>query len=247
MIPPHLFFQELAGQPEALHRLADQYAQPELSARLAALPTAPPPLLLGMGASYHSGLVAAWGLRQRGWPTQAVEATEALNDEGGRLRQADSVLYVSQSGASGEILPVLDRLAAGAHVTALTNNGDSPLGQRAQAVLPLLAGDELTVATKTFTNSLAILWLLGRRWTDGHDPAGFDVLHAVADQMAQRLNDAPQAGAAVAGAPGRGAFVRSDRRRAAGHYRPARGHDHHGMAQGAGGQRQHRRLPARPD
>src|SRR5258706_282108 len=115
-----LFFDELAGQPEALRRLITAYASPEGRARLAAL--------LG---------------------------------EAGPLGQAQHIGYISQSGASAEVAPVLDGLSPAARVTALTNDAGSPLARRAQAVLPLLAGDEQTVATKTFANSVAALWLLG--------------------------------------------------------------------------------------
>ena len=186
------FFDEIAGQPEALRRLASMYARPEGRALLAAVPAAPPPLLLGMGASYHSGLIAARSLRQRGQQTLALEATEALYGEADTLGRAGAVLYISQSGASGEILPLLDRLPAGAHVTAITNDDQSPLAKRAQAILPLLAGDEQTVASKTFTNSLALLWLLTQRWTQGQSPTDFTNLQTVADHLAQTLEEAPR-------------------------------------------------------
>jgi glucosamine--fructose-6-phosphate aminotransferase (isomerizing) len=185
------FFAELAGQPEALRRLASGYALPEGRARLAAVPATPPPLILGMGASFHSGLLAARRLRQHGQPSLAVESSEALYAETDLLQRASGVLYISQSGASGEIRPLLDRLPPGAHISALTNDDHSPLARRAQAVLPLLAGDELTVATKTFSNSLALLWLLTQRWTQAAGTPDFDALQRVADQLAQMLDEAP--------------------------------------------------------
>src|SRR5689334_11247490 len=116
------FFDEIAGQPAALRRLANTYAGPQGRVLLAALPAAAPALLLGMGASYHSALVGAHGLRQRGQLSRGLEATEALYGEPQVLERASGVLYISQSGASGEIQPLLDRLPAGAHVTAITND-----------------------------------------------------------------------------------------------------------------------------
>src|ERR1051325_5883782 len=110
------FFDEMAGQPEALRRLAAYYEGPDGGARLASLPPTPPSLLLGMGASHHSGLFAAHELRQHGLGVPALEATEALYVETEALKQARQVVYVSQSGASGEVLPLLERLGPGAHV-----------------------------------------------------------------------------------------------------------------------------------
>jgi glucosamine--fructose-6-phosphate aminotransferase (isomerizing) len=101
------------------------------------------------------------------------------------------VVYVSQSGASGEVLPLLERLGAGAHVTAITNDDHSQLAQLAQAVLPVLAGQEETVATKTLTNSLALLWLLIQHWTKGQDKNDYARLRRVADRLEQTLEQAP--------------------------------------------------------
>jgi fructoselysine-6-P-deglycase FrlB-like protein len=185
------FFNELAGQPQALRRLVVAYGSQDGRSRLAAVPATPPALLLGMGASYHAALVGVRHLRQRGLHTLAYEATEAILGEAGRLSQASHVVYISQSGASAEVVPVLERLSAAAHVTALTNDEESPLAKRAQTVLPLMAGDEQTGATKTFANSLAVLWLLGQHWTQGISPADFVSLENVADHRAALVERAP--------------------------------------------------------
>ena len=186
-----LFFDELAGQPPALRRLIAAYSSPAGRSRLESLPATPPQLLLGMGASYHAALVAARHWRQRGLVVQACEATEALWGETDLLSQAGHVIYISQSGASAEVAPVLEHLSPGTRVTALTNDEASPLARQAQTVLPLLAGDERTVATKTLTNSIALLWLLGQRWANGISRTDYDRLESVADRLADRVEQAP--------------------------------------------------------
>src|SRR5690349_8488371 len=102
MAAPSQFFDELAGQPEALRRLAGHYASPAGRARLADVSTTAPELFVGMGASHHAGRLAAHALRQRGQSAAALEAAEVLFDPTGWLAQARDVVYVSQSGASGE-------------------------------------------------------------------------------------------------------------------------------------------------
>jgi glutamine---fructose-6-phosphate transaminase (isomerizing) len=194
MIAASTFFDELAGQPQALRRMAAAYASLEGRARLATLPASPPAWLLGMGASYHAALAGVHHWRQLGLSVQACEATEALFGEAGPLSQANHIVYISQSGASAEVVPVLKRLSPAAHVTALTNVEDSPLARRAQSVLPLMAGDEQTVATKTFTNTLVVLWLLGQHWAHGLGPADFATLESLADRLAALLERAPSIG-----------------------------------------------------
>ena len=162
-MPESLFYNEIMDQPAALQRVIDAYAGPERWARLPA--GGARPVLVGMGASYHSALLGAGFLTRRGVAALALEAAELLHEESPALREATALVYVSQSGTSGEVGPLLDRLSPGTTVIALTNDIHSRLASRADFVLPLLAGDEQTVATKTYVNTLALLWLLAARWT----------------------------------------------------------------------------------
>jgi glutamine---fructose-6-phosphate transaminase (isomerizing) len=185
------FYSEIMDQPAALRRVLDYCAAPEGTRRLQAVPPAHQPLLLGMGASYHAALIAAHQLETLGVSAQALEASDALYGDPARLNRAAPLVYISQSGASGEIAPLLERLAPNQPLVALTNDEASPLAQRAQVVLPLLAGDEQTVATKTYLNSLAVLWLLARHWTGQLDGAAFDALTDVTKRIAGLLARAP--------------------------------------------------------
>jgi glucosamine--fructose-6-phosphate aminotransferase (isomerizing) len=86
-------------------------------------------------------------------------------------------IAVSQSGATPEIVAVLERQrAAGARTVAITNDPDSPLAAAAHVAIGLEAGPETAVpATKTFTATLhafalmaeALEWGEGRFAVDG--------------------------------------------------------------------------------
>jgi glucosamine--fructose-6-phosphate aminotransferase (isomerizing) len=78
-----------------------------------------------------------------------------------RLRQA-LVVGISQSGQSPDIVAVVEEgRRQGALTVAVTNTPDSPLGDAAEYVLALEAGDEKAVAaTKTYTAQLGALALL---------------------------------------------------------------------------------------
>jgi len=76
------------------------------------------------------------------------------------------LLAVSQSGASPDLLATVSSArAAGAHIVALVNASDSPLAQLADALLPLHAGSERSVAaTKSYIASLAAIVQLVAAW-----------------------------------------------------------------------------------
>lgn len=164
-MPASRFHNELIDQPAALQRLIDAYTGAAGESTWTGLPApGDRPVLVGMGASYHSALIGAHWLAERGVAATASEAAELLYARGQALTTSTALIYISQSGASGEIAPLLDRLPAGVPVIAVTNDEQSPLAQRAGFVLPLLAGVEDTVASKTYANTLALLWLLAARW-----------------------------------------------------------------------------------
>jgi glutamine---fructose-6-phosphate transaminase (isomerizing) len=75
---------------------------------------------------------------------------------------AAAVVAISQSGASPDVVAVIDEAKRQRRPTlAITNDPRSPLGETADWVLPLHAGEEKAVAaTKTYLNSIAAVALL---------------------------------------------------------------------------------------
>jgi glutamine---fructose-6-phosphate transaminase (isomerizing) len=73
-----------------------------------------------------------------------------------------AVIGISQSGASPDVVAVLDEAKRqGRPTLAITNDSRSPLAETADWVLPLHAGEERAVAaTKTYLNSIAAVALL---------------------------------------------------------------------------------------
>lgn len=192
MPSPSPFYAEIMEQASTLERLVDAYAAPELRQRLARTPAGPRPALVGMGASFHSAEIMAQQANRMGVPARAFEASEALYaGDGAALAQAAPLVYISQSGASGEIEPLLAGLPAPVQLIGVTNHLDSPLARGAAVVLPLLAGEEKTVAAKTYLNSLAVLWLLARHWAGTLDDSAFTALRGAAGRMGGLLAEGP--------------------------------------------------------
>src|ERR687894_1865956 len=81
------------------------------------------------------------------------------------------VIGISQSGASPDVVAVLEAARADGCVTlAITNDPGSPMAATATHVLPLQAGREESVAaTKTYTTSLAAVAALAAAVADDTD------------------------------------------------------------------------------
>jgi glucosamine--fructose-6-phosphate aminotransferase (isomerizing) len=97
------------------------------------------------------------------------------------------VIGISQSGRSPDMVSVVaDGKQQGVATLAITNFPDSPLGQAADFVIPLHAGEERAVAaTKTYTSQLMALALLSACVAE--DQAMLDVLRQIPDRMAEVL------------------------------------------------------------
>ena len=80
-------------------------------------------------------------------------------------------LAISQSGASPDLLAAVGKAReAGAMIVALVNARKSPLAERADHVVPLCAGIEMSVAaTKSFIASLAAIIHLVSSWAEDRD------------------------------------------------------------------------------
>jgi glucosamine--fructose-6-phosphate aminotransferase (isomerizing) len=126
------------------------------------------------------------------------------------------VLGISQSGQSPDVVGVLEAARRqGRPTIAITNDPDSPMAQAADVVVPLLAGEERSVAaTKTFTATLQSLVQICAHLVDGEFRQGLDQLPelmttcidramASADEMVELLAS-PATGGSFLTAVGRG-------------------------------------------
>lgn len=182
---------EIARQPQALRDLAAAYARGDGFSALDSLPPRAP-VITGMGASLHAAQICAAHMLSLGLPAVAVEAAELLY-YGRALLAERPLVFVSQSGTSPEIAPLLALLPPEHAVLAVTNSPESPLARGATALLPIGAAPEQGVATRTYVNTLALLWLLARAWAGGRRADDADTLARIADRC-----EALVAGAAAA-------------------------------------------------
>jgi len=181
---------ELRQQPGALRSLVAAIFTGDHVSIFDRLPPPEAPILTGMGASYHSGLIAALHLGKLGIAARCIEAVDLLNYTLPSVEDRQVLLYISQSGSSGEVDPILDRLSPHIRLISLTNNPQCPLALVSQTPLSMAAGEETLIAGKTYLNSLAVLWLLARTWGGIIDGSERSTLLRVADQAETILGQA---------------------------------------------------------
>jgi glucosamine--fructose-6-phosphate aminotransferase (isomerizing) len=184
-------YQDIAQQPRAIRDLIAFYTADIGAAQLASLPSRGPLLLTGMGASFHAAQAIIPSFTSLNIPAVAIEATELLYYNRALLHEHAALVFVSQSGASAEVAAILAELPAEHTLLAVTNDTQSLLARHAQVVLPIVAGVESGVATKTYLNSLAVLWLLARRW-GAWSGDELQTLSRIADAIELLLTDATQ-------------------------------------------------------
>ena len=157
------FLSEIREQPRALLSLLEHEAE---FARVAAAMRerrASLVRMVGHGSSDNAASygVYAFGLLPR-WTALRDSITLTVYFRTGLDMTGSTVVALSQSGRTPDVVEYVERTrAAGAFTVALTNDPASELASRAEAVLPLAAGEERAVAaTKTYLNQLAALGLL---------------------------------------------------------------------------------------
>lgn len=130
-------------------------------------------LLIGSGTSRHAAEIAVAWFRKAGLSASVSPAGEIhgpLRDHG-----CDGALIaVTQSGATGSVLRLLDRAREeGIFRVVVTNEAESPAARRADLAYVTRAGTETAIpATKSFTAALLALRLFGRDWTAAAGAAG---------------------------------------------------------------------------
>ncbi len=119
-------------------------------------------IVLGMGKSGHIGRKIAATLASTGTPAFFVHPAEASHGDFGMITRDDSVLYISNSGNSAEILtllPMIKRLNL--PLVAMTGNPQSPLAEQAQVVLDIRVESEACPLDLAPTSSTTVSMVLG--------------------------------------------------------------------------------------
>ena len=183
---PTLMFCEAAEAP-AVVRDQLQANAPAALALAERLRRTPPRAVLtyARGSSDHAATYARYLMETRlGVITASAPPSISSVYDAAPAMDGALCLVISQSGRSPDLLAAAQAACeAGALVVALVNDEDSPLARLAEAVLPLRAGPERSVAaTKSFIASLSAILQLTAFWSRERELAGaLDGLPALLD------------------------------------------------------------------
>ncbi len=126
-------------------------------------------MIVGRGSSDHAGVFAKYLIEiETGVPTfAAAPSVASVYGKSLKLKGA-LVIVISQSGRSPDILAQTKMAKEqGAYCVALVNDKESPLAQMVDTVVPLLAGEEKSVAaTKSYLATLSALLQMTARWSN---------------------------------------------------------------------------------
>ena len=156
--------EEVFEQPAALAGLRKYYSSPGAipAKALRKLVSRWPPLVVftGMGSSLFAAYPAQAYLSSQGIRAFVWETAELLHHHLKILRPDTLLVAVSQSGETVEITQLLDRLPEKMGLAAVVNVEGSTLARRGNLLLPMMAGQQSTVSTKTYMASVAVLMYL---------------------------------------------------------------------------------------
>jgi glucosamine--fructose-6-phosphate aminotransferase (isomerizing) len=187
--PGEKLLAEIREQPPALTRLLEHEAEYARAAAAARERGATTVRMVGHGSSDNAAAygVYAFGLLP-GWTALRDSITLTVY-YGAELEMAGSTaIGLSQSGQTPDVVEYLERARrSGAFTMALTNDPTSELATHAEAVLPLGAGEEESIAaTKTYLNQVAALGLLAAH-AAGRGRMFAEHLRVVADELSELI------------------------------------------------------------
>ncbi|PYV33068.1 MAG: hypothetical protein DMG22_11330 [Acidobacteria bacterium] len=156
--------EEVLDQPRALADVRKYYTSPGAIpfSTLRRVVTHWPPTVVftGMGSSLFAAYPAQAFLTSVGIRALVWETAELLHHHLRILKPDTLLVIVSQSGETVEVTRLLEHLPKRVGVLGVVNVESSTLGRRANVLLPMLAGRQKSVSTRTYTTSVAVLMYL---------------------------------------------------------------------------------------
>jgi glucosamine--fructose-6-phosphate aminotransferase (isomerizing) len=118
-------------------------------------------IFTGMGSSYFISHAASTLFNELKIYAYVLNASELLHYNLSLLEHKTMLICISQSGESFEILEILNKLPSTVYCVGITNEEDSTLSRKADAVLFCKCGKEEMTSTKTYVASSLVSFILG--------------------------------------------------------------------------------------
>ncbi len=161
------FMYDMMEQPDAVRNLLSVAGEISEKARMLDFSRV---IFTGMGASLHASDATIPYLRSHGVDAEIAEMSELISyGNATLLKKYGTIMLVSQSGESAELLRFMDdRRDLIGKMALITNNPDSSAAKKLprERVFAVHAGLERSMgATKTFTNTIVTILMIGSSWS----------------------------------------------------------------------------------
>jgi glucosamine--fructose-6-phosphate aminotransferase (isomerizing) len=134
----------------------------------------------GMGSSYSAPFAVLDELIAGGIPATALTAYKLGQDRAVLVSPETLVVAISKSGTTKEVLELVHSLGPDPALIGIVNELDSDLAKRSSVNLPMRAGIETQIASKSFLCTLAVLNLLSAELTGNLNSDRLSALHSIA-------------------------------------------------------------------
>jgi glutamine---fructose-6-phosphate transaminase (isomerizing) len=181
------YIEDILSQPAALREALTEFSTAALDRiNLADFDRV---IISGMGSSYFAAYPGWIELSKQATPAQLLNAAELLHSLSGMIGTRSLLWLNSQSGRSAELVHLLEHIAARPPARLLTfvNDIASLMGERGDVCVPIHAGKEAMVSTKTYTNMLAVNLLAAIQLRGGNVDLAIQEMRAAADSMESYL------------------------------------------------------------
>lgn len=146
-------------------------------------------ILSGMGSSLYAMDCVRSYLTERGIPCLSFSAFELCRFQFGQLDDQTLLVAVSQSGNSAEVVELVEKARQVTTVVGIYNNEGSLLSQMADIKLPILAGREVSITSKTYEITMLILNVIAHSLAGGLDGGFWNEVEQAADWIDRWLAD----------------------------------------------------------
>ena len=188
------FTGEIARQPASLRKVAGYYRSGEGSSLMAnaadTIRSKRKLIITGMGTSLYAPYLIKNELAGTVPSCEIIDAGELLHFGLKDFHGDEALCALSQSGESAETKRVVQASKGTLPIVSVVNDISSSMATHSDLVLPLLAGDEASISTKTYTNTLAVLLLLSTYLAGGEPEDVINRLYDTSHIMEKNLASA---------------------------------------------------------
>lgn len=114
----------------------------------------------GIGSSYSSCINISRAMENAGYDVVLAVTSDLVYYQMDLIDRDSLIVCVSQSGESGEVVSLIEKLDPDVNMISITNDPDSTLARRGTETFLLHVDGELAVSTRTYLSSLIMQYLL---------------------------------------------------------------------------------------